>query len=125
MHHLGESTTRRIGSEETSTVSSTRLRRETECLRKPSFASLSGFDKDRQKKEGEHGVTTVHTQEEFRTDKRHHTSTIAPGYQDFIKNMTTNTLQVGVAFTMATADGNSTAAIIENDHKAVEIQGVS
>ena len=44
-----------------------------ECLRKPSFALLSAFDIDRQKKEGEHGVTTVHTQEEFRTDKRRYT----------------------------------------------------
>ena len=39
--------------------------------------------------------------------------------------MTTNTLRVGVAFTMATVDENSTAAIVKNNHKAVEIQGVS
>ena len=54
-----------FGTEEMSTVS-------TECLRKPSFAVLSGFDMDRQMEE-EHGATTVHTQEKFRTDKRHHT----------------------------------------------------
>ena len=58
-------------------------------------------------------------------DKRHYTIIIAPGCQDFIKNMTTNTLQVDVAFTLATADGNSTVAIVKNNHKAVEIQGVS
>ena len=105
-------------------MSSARLKQETECSRKPSFALLSGIDMDRQK-EGEHGVTSVHTQEEFRTDRRHNTTIIAPAYQDFIKNITTNTLQVDVAFTMATADGNSTVAIVENNHKAVEIHGVS
>ena len=41
------------------------------------------------------------------------------------KNMTTNTLQVHVAFTMATAEENSTVAIIKTNHKAVEIQAVS
>ena len=101
------------------------LKRETECSRMPSFTLLSAFDMDRQKKEREHGVTTVHTQEEFRTDKRHHTIIIASEYQDFTKNMTTNTLQVHVAFIMTTADGNSTVAIVKNNHKAVEIQGVS
>ena len=44
----------------------------TECLRKPSFAVLSGFEMDRQKEQGD-WATTVHTQEKFRTDKRHHT----------------------------------------------------
>ena len=39
--------------------------------------------------------------------------------------MTTNTLQGHVAFTLATADGNSTAAIVKNNHKAVDIQVVS
>ena len=34
-------------------------------------------------------------------------------------------LQVQVAFTMATLDGNSTVAVVKNNHKAVEIQGVS
>ena len=105
-------------------MSSARLKREIECLCKPSFALLSGFDMDFQK-EGEPGVTTVQTQEEFRADKPHCTTITASGYQDFIKNMTTNTLQVHVAFTMATADGNSTVAIVKNNHKAVEIQGVS
>ena len=70
-------------------------------------------------------MTSVHPQDEFCTDKQHYTITIAPGYQDFIKNMSTNTLQVDVAFTMATADGNSTVTIVKNNHKAVEIQGVS
>ena len=37
-------------------------------------------------------MSTVHTQEEFRTDQRHYTISFAPGYQDFIKNMTTDTL---------------------------------
>ena len=83
----------RFGSEETSTVLSELFR--WECLHK--FTSLSGFDMDRHKKEGEHGVTTVRTQEEFRTDNRHHTIIIAPEYQDFIKD-TTDTLQVDVAF---------------------------
>ena len=119
--HHGKSITRGFGSEETSTVSSARLKRKTECLRMPSFAVLSGFDMDRQKKEGEHGVTTVHTQEEFCTDKRHHTTIIAPGFQDFIKN----TLQVDVAFTNGTADRKSEVAIVKNNHKAAEIQGVS
>ena len=80
---------------------------------------------DRPKKEREHGVTTAHTQEEFRTDTRNCIIITAPGYPDFIKNMTSDTLQVDVAFTMATTDGNPTAAIVKNNHKAVEIQGVS
>ena len=75
MHHYGES----ITPEETATVSSARLKRETECLRKLSFALLSGFDMDRQKEEEERGVTTVHTQEQFCTDKRKYTVIIAPG----------------------------------------------
>ena len=105
-------------------MSSARLKREVECLCKPSFALLSGVDMG-PPEEGEHGVTTVHTQEEFRADKQHHTVITALMYQDFIKNMTTNKLQVDVAFIMATADGNATVAIVKNNHKAVEIQGVS
>ena len=71
-----------FGTEETSTVSSVRLKRETECLCKPSFALLSGFDMARQKKEGKHGVTTIHTQDEFRADRRHynhHHCAMVPG----------------------------------------------
>ena len=82
-------------------------------MRKPSFALLSAFDIDRQKKEGEHGVTTIYT------------TIIAPGYLVFIKNMATDALQVHVAFTTAMADGTSTVAIVKNNHKAVEVQGVS
>ena len=68
-----------VGSKEMSTVSSVELKRETECLRMPSFTLLSAFDMDRQKKEREHGVTTVHAQEEFRTDKRHYTIIVHQG----------------------------------------------
>ena len=74
---------------------------------------------DRQKKEGEYGVTTVHTQE-FRMDKRHYTVITVPLYQDFTKNMTADTLRVHVAFTMATADGNSTVAIAKKQLESRE-----
>ena len=69
-----------FGSEETSTVSSARLKQETECLRKPSFALLSGSDMDRPRKEGKHGVTIAHTPGESCTDERHYIIIIAPVY---------------------------------------------
>ena len=76
------------------------------------------------KKEGEHGVTTAHTQKEFRTDNQRFIIIFASGTRKFIKNMITDTLQVNMVGTMATVDGNSTAAIVKNNHKAVENQGV-
>ena len=102
---------------ETSTVSGCAVEKEAECLRKPSFALLSGFDMDRQK-EGKHGDHRSHSGRVSRGQA-------APLHRDFIRNMTTNTLQVHVAFIMATADGNSTVANVKNNHQALEIQGVS
>ena len=63
-------------------MSSARLKQETECLHKPSFALLSGF-----------------------AGRVLHNIIVALEYRDFIKNIT------------------DTDAIVEDNHKVVEIQG--
>ena len=44
--------------------------------------------------------------EESVTDKRHCTTIVAPGHRDFIKNLTTDALQMGTALIMVPADGS-------------------
>ena len=44
--------------------------------------------------------------EESFTDKRHSTIIVAPGHRDFIKNKTTDALQMDTALIMVPADGS-------------------
>ena len=63
----------------------------------------------------------LHHEESF-TDKRHYTIIVAPGHRDFIKNMTTDALQMGTALIMVPADGSVATAIAKDNHKTGEIQ---
>ena len=45
----------------------------------------------------------LHHEESF-TDERHNTIIVAPGHRDFIKNKTTDGLQIGTAIIMVPAD---------------------
>ena len=61
--------------------------------------------------------------EESCTDKRHCAIIVAPGHWDFIKNMTTDALQMGTTPIMVPADGSFATAISKDNRKANEIQG--
>ena len=71
---------------------------------------------------GRRGVTIACTPKESSTDKRHYIFIVAPGYGDFIQNMTTSALQADKTHIMVPADGSFTAAIDIGDHKAGGIQ---
>ena len=64
----------------------------------------------------------LHHEESF-TDKRHNTIIVAPGHRDFIKSLTTGTLQMGTTLVMVPADGSFATAIAKDNHKEGEIQG--
>ena len=83
----------------------------------------SAFYVDRQRKKWEHGnYHCLHHAESF-TDKRHYTIIVAPGHRDFIKNKTTDALQVGTALIMVAADGSFATAIAKDFRKEGENQG--
>ena len=72
---------------------------------------------DRQRKKWElWSDHCLHHEESF-TDKRHNTIIVAPGHQDFIKNKTTDALQMGTALIMVPADGCFATAIAKDNHK--------
>ena len=106
-------------SQETSFVSSARLKQETECLGKSSFALLSGFDIDRPGKEGEHEVSISFTTKESCAVERHSTFIVAPTHRNSIQNVTTGALQADTALITNTADGDSITAIAEDNHEVV------
>ena len=64
----------------------------------------------------------LHNEKSF-TDKRHNTIIVAPGHRDFIKNKTTDALQLGTALIMVPADGSFATAIAKDNHKEGETQG--
>ena len=70
------------------------------------------------------GVWSDHclNHEESFADKRHYTIIVAPGHQDYIKNMTTDALRMGTSLIMVPANGNFATAISKDNHKAGEIQ---
>ena len=59
-------------------------------------------------------MTIAYTPKESFTDKRHYTFIVAPGYGDFIQNMTTGALQTEAAHIIVPADGNSVTSIAED-----------
>ena len=61
----------------------------------------------------------LHQEESF-TDKRHNTIIVAPGHRDFIKNKTTDALQMGTALISSFA---TAIAIAMDNHKEGEIEG--
>ena len=90
-----------------------KLKQKVERLGK--FLSASAFYVDRQRKKWEYGVTIVCTTKQSFTNKRHHTINVAP--RDFVKSMTTGTLQMGKALVMVPADGSFATAIAKDNHK--------
>ena len=64
----------------------------------------------------------LHHEESF-TDKRHNTIIVAPEHRDFIKNKTTDPLQMGTALVMVPAGGSFATALAKDNHKEGEIQG--
>ena len=66
-------------------------------------------------------MTIVCTTKQSFTNKRHHTINVAP--RDFVKSMTTGTLQMGTALVMVPADGSFATAIAKDNHKEGQIQG--
>ena len=75
--------------------------------------------------EEEVGVWSYHCfhHEESFTDKRHNTIIVVLGHLDFIKNKTTDPLQMGTAFVIVPAEGSFATALAKDNHKEGEIQG--